>query len=61
MSKHDDPVFGQVDIRLQCMRTNVDSMRERAHRVLGEFGLVTPVRDGLGKRRWTITRICLFF
>lgn len=47
MSYHDNPVLGQVNVRLDGVGADLDGPAEGPHRVLGEAGLVAPVSHGL--------------
>lgn len=49
MSYHHHPVPGQVDVRLDRVRTDFNGAAEGPHCVLGEAGLVASVGHGLGK------------
>lgn len=49
MHQHDDAVPRQPQVRLDGVRAGLDRAAERLHGVLGGYGAVAAMRDGLGE------------
>lgn len=58
MHQHDDAVPRQPQVRLDGVRAGLDRAAERLHGVLGGYGAVAAMRDGLGEAvsllRWLL-------